>query len=386
MVTSMLRIGIALQLTFLLVYGCGGGDSDNDTSHTAVELQMIATPGDDGVFDPAPVWDAADSLWMSHSSVNWSRDDPLLSQVHTRIAMSQDGGRSWVDTGADPNQSHLIPDFQVTVGSDTYWATWRFEVSRLFHDPFDSDANRRWKILWHRVVAIGDPTPTPLFQNSWIGYSHASSPDGAWSDERKLFTGSLYNGTDMDPILGPAEFPLDTILSNDLGGCTVFTEPGVLARNDGIYISLQCTGDKRIILLRCDRAFSSCAFLGDLLTLSDAALFNHNDHPIDFFSAPELVDTATATYLIVTGVDEGDGTDNRYNGCLVFRVSDLANASIERDAGIPVLVTRVDGSSGSFNGACGYDPRDTADGIIYSEFTPASSPRFHLFSSQVTLP
>ncbi|MES9947226.1 MAG: hypothetical protein ABW080_19935 [Candidatus Thiodiazotropha sp.] len=383
----MLRCIIISLLILLPVYGCGGGgNSNDDTSPTAVELQMIATPGDDGVFDPAPAWDGASTLWMSHSSVNWSNDDPLLSQVHTRIAMSQDGGANWVDVGVDPNRSHLLPDFQATVGTDTFWATWRFEVSRLFHDPYDSDANRRWKMLWHRVVAIGNPAPTPLFQNSWIGYSSAASPDGTWSDERKLFTGSLYNSADMDPIIGPPEFPLDTAFSSDLSGCTVYTEPGVLARDEGIYISLQCTGERKIVLLRCDRGFATCAYLGDLLTADDAAAFSLSDHPIDFYAAPELVDTSTATYLIVTGVEEGVGADIRYNGCLVFRISDLANAVVERSAGLPVLVTRVNGSSGSFNGACGYDLNDSVDGIIYSEFTPDSTPRFHLFSSQVALP
>lgn len=384
---SMLRYDIKPLLILLLVCGCGdGGNSDNNTPHAAVELQMIATPGDDGVFDPAPVWDGVTSLWMSHSSVNWSSDDPALSQVHTRIALSQDGGASWVDTGIDPNHSNLLPDFQVTVGVDMIWATWRFEVSRLFHDPYDRDANRRWKMLWHRVLAIGNPTPTALFQNSWIGYSSAASPVDSWSDERKLFTGLLYNNADMDPIIGPPEFPLNTTFSADLGGCTVITEPGVLARSEGIYISLHCTGEKKIILLRCDRSFSNCDYLGDLLSADDAAAFSRNDQPIDFFSAPELVETTTATYLIVTGVVEESAVDNRYNGCLVFRVSDLANASLDRSGGEPVLVTRVNGSSGSFNGACGYDPYDTVDGIIYSELTPASSPRFHLFSSQVTLP
>ncbi|MES9972420.1 MAG: hypothetical protein ABW092_20495 [Candidatus Thiodiazotropha sp.] len=382
--TKLLRYDIKPLLILLFVYGCGGGGGNDDNpSQTATELQVIATPGDDGIFDPAPTWDGDTTLWMSHSSVNLSSDDPLLFQVHTRIATSQDGGASWVDTGTDPNNASLLPDFQITVGVDTFWATWRFEVSRLFYDPYDSDANRRWKILWHRVVAIGNPTPAALFQNSWIGYSSAASPDGAWHDERKLFTGSLYNSADMDPIIGSPEFPLDTTYNSELGNCTLFTEPGVLARSEGIYISLHCTGENKIVLLRCNRAFSNCEYVGDLLTAADAVPFSLSDQPIDFFSASELVDTATATYLIVTGVVE---TDDRYNGCLVFKVSDLASATLERSGGEPVLVTLVNGNSGSFNGACGYDPHDTADGIIYSEFTPTSSPRFHLFSSHVTLP
>ncbi|MCU7918807.1 MAG: hypothetical protein KZQ95_10670 [Candidatus Thiodiazotropha sp. (ex Epidulcina cf. delphinae)] len=313
-----------------------------------------------------------------------------MSQVRTRIASSQDGGASWVDVGVDPNQSNLLPDFQVTVGAEAVWVTWRFEVSRLFYDPYDTDANQRWKILWHRVAAIGSPDPAALYQNSWIGYSSAATPDGSWHAERKLFTGSLYNSADMDPVIGPPEFPLNTDYSTDLGGCTLFTEPGVLARSDGICISLQCTGERKIVLLRCDRVFSTCDYLGDLLTAADASQFSLNGESLDFIGASELVDTETATYLIVTGVDQvipgADQPTNRYSGCLVFRVSDLDSARVERIAGNPVLIKRVDGSSGSFNGACGYDAQADGSGIIYSEFTPIATPRFHLFSSHVILP
>ncbi|MBU1237688.1 MAG: hypothetical protein KJ634_03620 [Gammaproteobacteria bacterium] len=372
----------AAAILSLLVFGCGGGGSDGgDPAPVASEIQVGATPGDDGVFDPAPARDGSGTLWMSHSSVNWSADDTTLSQVYTRIASSTDSGSTWTDAGVDPN--HRPPDFQV----GSIRVTWRFEVSRLFYDPYDSDASRRWKMLWHRVAAMGSPTPTPLFQNSWIGYSSAAAPDGSWSAERKLFTGSLYNAAEMDVVIGAPEFPLDSQYSADLGGCTVFTEPGVLARSDGIYVSLQCTTAKKIVLLRCDRGFSACDYLGDLLTAADAPQFSQGGEMLDFFGAPELVDTATATYLIVTGVDEiVAGGENRYSGCLAFRIGDLANATVERSGGVPVLVERVSGTSGSFNGACGYDAHATGSGIIYSEFTPSATPRFHLFASHVDLP
>jgi hypothetical protein len=174
--------------------------------------------------------------------------------------------------------------------------------------------------------------------------------------------------------------------SADLGGCTLFTEPGVLARSDGIYVSLQCTGVQKIVLLRCDREFSTCAYLGDLLTASDAPQFSQTGQSINFFGAPELVDTTTATYLIVTGIEDISATQNRYSGCLVFRISDLANAEVERDMGVPVLVDRVDGTSGSFNGACGYDSKAVGSGIIYSELFPSDRPRFRMINSYTTLP
>ncbi len=373
---------MAVILLFF-VSGCGGG---SDTGPVATELQVAATPGGDGIFDPAPASDGSSTLWMSHSSVNWSTDDPTLSKVHTRIASSPDSGVTWTDAGVDPNRSASWPDFVVSNASGNFWATWRFEVSRLFYDPYDADPARRWKMLWHRVLAAGYPVSKNLFLNSWIGYSSAPAPNGNWSAERKLFTGSIYNDTDMDVFIGPPEFPLDVDYSANLGGCSLFTEPGVLARSDGIYISLQCTSDRKIVLVRCDRDFASCDYLGDLLTAGEAAQFSLSGESLDFFGASELVETATATYLIVTGIEDISADENRYSGCLVFRVADLSSATLERNGGEPVLVKQVHGSSGSFNGACGYHAQAGGSGIIYSEYVPNDTPRFHMFSSHIVLP
>jgi hypothetical protein len=382
----MNRISAAFFLALLMLplSSCSGGGSSDGTTLAASEIHVIGSPGSDGVFDPAPMSDGAGNLWMSHSIVRPSPNDAVLGQVRTRIAASGDGGSTWTDAGIDPNNV-ADPDFQVPPGSGP-WVTWRFEVSRLLYDPYDSDATRRWKMLWHRVAAadIGG-RGTPLFQNSWIGLSTAAAPNGTWSAERKLFTGSMYNGTDMNAVIGMPEFPLATQYSGagQLANCTVFTEPGMLARSDGIYVSLQCTGTAaKILLLRCDRAFSACTYLGDLLSGSEAAQFSLSGQALNGFAATELVESGGNTYLIVTGYEPPPDT---YRGCLVFRVSDLATAAVERSGGNPVLVKRIAGTSGSFNGACGYDARATGSGIIYSE-SSISAPHFHLFASHVGLP
>lgn len=359
--------------------GGGGGASDPPaTKAAATELAVAGTPGTGGVFDPAPMSDGTTSLWMSYSMVRPSPNLPAMNQVRTRIASSPDGGRSWTDLGIDPNGLGY-DDFQVPDGSGgAMWATWRYEVSRLLHDP-DDIPNRRWKLLWHRVLAIG---AGPVFQDGWVGLATAPSASGPWSAERKLFTGSAYNSTDMNAFIGAPEFPLAALHPAQLGACPAFTEPGILARNDGIYVSLQCAPVGKILLLRCDRAFSSCAYLGDLLAGSEAAQFSLAGQSLNGFSASELVDVGGTAYLIVTGYEPPPDT---YRGCLVFRIADLATASLERSSGAPVLVKRVAGSSGSFNGACGYHAAASGSGVIYSEFGSAS-PQFHLFRSGVRLP
>lgn len=373
-----MRRFLILAIALASCGGGGGGSASTPAKAAAVELAVAGTPGTNGVFDPAPMSDGTSSLWMSHSMVRPSPNQPAMNQVRTRIASSPDGGRSWTDLGIDPN-GLAYADFQVPDGSGgAMWATWRFEVSRLLHDPDDIPA-RRWKLLWHRVLAI---PAGPIFQDSWVGLATAPAVGGPWSSERKLFTGSAYNSADMDAFIGAPEFPLAALHPAQLGACPVFTEPGMLARSDGIYVSLQCATTGRIVLLRCDRAFTSCAFLGDLLGGGEAAQFSLPGQALNGFSAPELVDAGGTAYLIVTGYEPPPDT---YRGCLVFRIADLATATLERSGGVPVLVKRVAGSSGSFNGACGYHAAASGSGIIYSEFGSAS-PQFHLFRSGIRLP
>jgi hypothetical protein len=366
-------------LLVALAASCGGGGNSAAPQPTPVaEISIAGTPGSNGVFDPAPMSDGAGNLWMSYSMVRPSSNLASMNQVRTRVASSPDKGVTWTDIGVDPN-NQATADFEVPDGSGgRMWATWRFEVSRLLYDP-DDVVDRRWKMLWHRVLAIG---AGPIFQDGWIGLATAPAPGGPWSAERKLFTGSAYNSADMDAFIGAPEFPLATLSSAQLGGCAVPTESGMLARADGIYVSLQCAPAGKIVLLRCDRAFSTCAYLGDLLAASEAAQFSLAGQSLTGFSASELVEVGGTTYLIVTGYEPPPDT---YRGCLVFRVADLATASVERNAGTPTLVKRVAGTPANFNGACGYHPGASGSGIVYSEYTDAQ-PQFHLFASHVNLP
>lgn len=372
------RYGIVLLLGAWLGSCGGGGGSSTQPLAGAAEISVAGTPGSNGVFDPAPMADASGNLWMSHSSVQPSSNQPTMNRVRTRIASSADRGGTWTDIGVDPN-GLATADFAVPDGSGgAMWATWRFEVSRLLFDPDDIPA-RRWKMLWHRVLAIN---AGPIFQNSWVGLATAPTPGGPWSAERKLFTGTAYNATDMDAFIGAPEFPLAALHPAQLGGCIVFTEPGMLARNDGIYVSLQCATVGKVILLRCDRTFSSCDYRGDLLAAGEAAQFSQSGQALNGFAASELVDVGGTPYLIVTGYEPPPDT---YRGCLVFRIADLGTAAVERNAGNPVLVKRVAGTAGSFNGACGYHPAADGSGIIYSEYTSATQ-KFHLFASRINLP
>ncbi|MBI5891671.1 MAG: hypothetical protein HZB47_13570 [Nitrosomonadales bacterium] len=367
-----------------LLSACGSGSSNELPTPpvAATALSVSGVVATNGVFDTSPRSDGAGNLWMSYSTVNYSANDAALTEVRTRIASSADGGSTWTDAGIDPN-NNSSPDLQIPNPSGgTLWADWHYEVSSLLYDPDDADASRRWKMLWHRMLYFETGgNSVPSIDNSWIGLSAASSPSGPWSAERKLFVGSSYAST-ADTFVGAPEIRLNT-LDAALSGCAAFTEPGMLAKSDGIHVSLQCAGSpQKIIGLRCDRAFANCVYLGDFLAGAEAAQFSQSGQALNGFAATEMVTAGGNDYLIVTPYEPPPDT---YRGCLAFRISNLATATLYRSNGVPMPAKRISGSSGSFNGACGYDPGATGSGIIYSEYN-ATAPNFRLFASHIALP
>jgi hypothetical protein len=371
-----------------ILYSCGGasGSTASPNAAGATAITVSGTPATHGTFDASPKSDQSGGLWMSYSAVTQSTNDPVLGEVRTRIAVSRDAGATWTDLGIDPNAMSnadlLVPN---PGGTGSVWAVWRFEVSSLLYDAYDADATRRWKLLWHRYVTLDlGGKAIQAFSDGWIGLTTAPSPDGPWSAERKLFTGSSYDNT-INAFIGAPEFPLASTYSapGQLGACAVFTEPGMLARADGIYISLQCAGSQnKIVGLRCDRGFASCAYVGDFLAGSEAAQFSQSGQSLSGFAASELVASAGNTYLIVTPYEQSEAL---YRGCLAFQVGDLSTATILRSGGKPVPVARIYGTSGSFNGACGYDPAANGSGIIFGEYN-STMPNFRLYASHITLP
>lgn len=328
---------------------------------------------------------------MSYSTVNVATNDPAILVVSTRLASSLDAGQTWSDAGISPNATS---ELLISPGAPTpdYWAVWRHEVSRLVYDPFDNDTNRRWKLMWHRYLAAhlpGTSEATRQFRHGWMSYATAATPSGPWT-ERKLFVGSGYDASN-DVTIGPPEYDLST-LDAGLSDCQLFTEPGMLVKSaavpsgSNVYVSLHCAGTThKIVLLRCTGSFApnNCAYLGDLLTAAEAQQFAPLGETYVAFSASELVSAGGRDYLIVSPMSP----DDLYLGCLVFEIQDLDTAALIRNAGDPVLVKRIGGSSTSgFHGACGYTPAATASGIIYGKASATQSPAFQLFKSGKHLP
>ncbi len=358
---TLLSLATAFALT-----SCAVIEDIIDPPATDNEIRFEGIGEDEGIFDPSLAEDPDnDRIWMAYSEVSTSTAIQENGAISTRLAYSNDKGATWTDAGLVINPA---ADSTGADAPDGLSGTWVHEVSALVHDP-GAPQDERWKIAWHRYLWVdGDRR----FEHGWIATRTAPAPEGPWSDEVKLFTGSLYDVAN-DDLTGAPLVRLDE-LDDDLQGCLAFTEPGLLATADALYMSLSCAtgGDGGVVLLRWSHPDGPWEYRGTLLDdATDGDAFGY-----DGFTASELVQDSGKTYLIATP-RQGDN----YRGCMVFEVEDLDAAALRRSEGKPDAVLTVSGSDGSFNGACGYTGAATVSGVIYGEVFPLGTPRFRLFES-----
>ncbi len=341
-------------------------------SFSPIGISGIAV--DEGNFDPGPTQAADDTLWMSYSHVAIAPAGN--KQIETRLAVSNDAGLSWQDQGVSVNTpSSLLFAPPNNINAIAH------EVSRLIYNPYAASVGADpWILLWHRYLSVyNGVTDIRLFEHGWIGLKSGSSPI-LLSNERKLFTGNLYNSINNGDPLGVPEYPLDVLYPAMLGSCLVFSEPGLLPQPDGVYISMLCSEGidaGKNILLRCDHAMNNCVYRGELINNSEAASFG----AFDGFSGSELVAVGYRNYLIVTPVSNPGGI---YRGCIAFEITNLSNASLKRSNGVAEALLTLP-PQGDFNGACAYHETLSGSGIMMSQAFISESPTFRLFASGVAI-
>ena len=379
MMNGSLRLAVWDSLILMSWAGCGGpsGGPPQLPPVATAGLTLISLPGvavDQGNFDPAPTLDAGGMVWMSYSHV--SIPPSGIKLIETRLATTADGGLNWQDSGILVNEATSL-----TLPAPNDVNAIANEVSRLVYNPFAVAAGADpWIVLWHRYLSVFNGIDTlRLFQHGcWIGMKSGATAT-TLGNERKLFTGFGYDPINNSDPLGAPEYPLDVLEPAAMGDCLIFTEPGVLTKNSGVYVSLLCakaTPPGKIVLLRCGHDLGNCTYLGDLIDGSEANTVNA---AYDGFSASELVSVNGQDYLIVSPTS-GD----LYRGCVAYRITDLDNAVIERNAGVPVASLIIP-QRGDFNGACGYVAELSGSGIMISEAFFTAAPTFRLFATDEQL-
>jgi hypothetical protein len=341
----------ALLLGWLLAWpGCASHASVHVVTRRAVDL----TSGILGAFDPslagAP---CSDEVWMSYSEAAPSAMWPQNPEINQRLAYSPDAGRTYIDTGVVINDAESV---SLPAAPPLDAGTWVYETSDLLFDPY-APVGARWKIMFHRYLWVDG---VQKFAHGWIGYREASSPLGPWSAERKLFVGFVYDASN-DAIIGPPEV-YGSASHADLAACGTFTEPGLLARPDGVYVALYCAAATiaggKIVLFKQARNTDQWTYVGTMLrNQSDAPALGYSG-----FSAAELFSRGPDLYLTVSPTGAADD----YQGCLIMNVTNLSAAAVMRVAGTPQIALRHIGAT-PFNGACSYTGGASGSGIVYFE-------------------
>lgn len=358
---------------------------------TIISLPPVSTWG---VFDPSEADTApGQRAWMSYSAVDPSPTWPAKRIVTTRLAYSDDMGATWTDMGTRVNDISEIPGLKAR--------TWFSEVSSLVFDPY-APPQEQWKLFWHHYLAVNEVGQN---QNSWIGYKSADSPQAlAGAKEIKLFGALGYDAVNDDPqskthppVGGPPVVEIYNLHHSDRT-CVALTEPGAMATQSGLYISLVCYvprvqhfigllgmglfGQKgHVITLKCDNPCNPVSpaawrYVSTMLTDKDAKSVGYKE-----YSAPDLFSQDGSAYLMVSPTSDEPG-EGSYNGCDIYRFSSLETGTLEKDdRGKPRIIGKVQGNPNTFNGACTYRTAVAASGFLYSELKLKRRPFFQIFQT-----
>ncbi len=379
----------------LFAAGCGGAGSVAETSPAPERITIAGngTQGAHGIFDPSIALDPATGrLWMSYSSVDPSVSWPTQNHdvVSTRLAYSDDNGKIWTGSSSG-GLINSFADVNIALAPPNDAGTWINEVSQLIYDP-GADATQKWKLLWHHYLVINNDR---RFEHGWIAMKTAATPEGlATATEVKLFAGATYDagndtagGGSQSPLGGAPKIQLDTAVNAALNAC-LFTEPGMYATSGALYVTLHCVKsslpiEHLTVLLKCTspcnaESAASWSYLGTVLNDSNAAALGFDTG----FSAPGIFESGGSVYLISTPVQtSGALWHDYYSGCRLYRFTNIDAAQLQLSGTQPALIASVDGTSGSFNGACAYQASSNQSGVLYSELLLTASDKFRMYMS-----
>ncbi|MBX7097636.1 MAG: hypothetical protein K1X89_07990 [Myxococcaceae bacterium] len=315
------------------------------TTVLASDAGRLTVDGDlgssEGIFDPALVF-ALDAGVLAYSSVK------SLGDIHTRVAVSADHGRTWA-LAADVNRTQAATlastDAKECPGGSCS-GTVIHEVSSVVFDGDEPDAQRRWKLVSHRYLVKADGTL--LYQYGNLALATAPAPQGPWSEATTLIgwpSPTAFSSADAGT--------LSTSLAG-LEDCLVLTEPDLLWRPDaGLDLAAGCVTSGgggphiRIELLHSDDHAATFRRVGTLVRPEDVACFFAPGTAVNV-NAPDLFVWGGATYVSATPDVVGRG----YRGCVVFQLAGPGTAALRQDGGQAARLHQLTVDDGRFSGAC----------------------------------
>jgi hypothetical protein len=321
-----------------------------------------------GIYDPSVAYTADGSVgWLAYSSITGDFK-PVGPYVNTHLARSTDGGAHWqfveaLNTATDATV--------VTDDGKRLSGVWRYEVPSLVHDPTDPDAGARWKLFAHRYFWTARQDRMVAY--GWITLRTAADPGGEWSAELPLF------GAGERPLAPYHHAHVDVnTLDNSLRGTLAYTEPGALANDDRLYLSLTALKPSLwgplhdIILLASDDHGKSWRFISTLLTRKDAVATG-----CEFFDGSSLAEDDGRFFLLAAPMLRK--TNEVHLGTVAIELESLANGILKRDAQHALVIAAYFAPqpgifSGPGAGQSTYDSRNNSGGLLMPQFNLRAYP------------
>jgi len=349
-------------------------------------IKIIGEAANKGVFDPAIEYNTDGAVgWMIYSALESPVDTPanvpIPKYVHTHLARTTDGGKTWTFVGRI-NES--VEDTVVLKGR-TISGVWWHEVPTLVHDP--DDRGREWKLFWHKYFAIPkfyfDFPVLPklnllrIKEYMWIACKAAASPEELAAAEETALFGS---GQFPLPPYG-AVHDLDK-LHPDLRKNNWYSEPGSLYKGGVLYLSLSggAVGDvrrHRTFLLSSHDHGRTWQYTRMLTDARDAS-----DYGCKILTGSSLVEEKDRVYLLISPV----GHNGMYRGAYIFAFDDIGRGTLRRDDHgklIPIKYLKRSLFGPWHAGQGDYDEHNVYGGIVIPQADVFSAPAMgQIFSTR----
>jgi hypothetical protein len=329
-----------------------------------------------GIYDPSAAYTADGSIgWLAYSSVTGDFK-PVGPFVNTHLARSTDGGAHWQFVKALNTAAFAT---LVTADSKTLSGAWRYEVPSLVHDPADPDAGTRWKIFVHRYFWTAQQDR--MIGYGWIALRTAADPAGEWSTEVPLF------GAGVRPLAPHHRTRIDlNALDDSLHSTLAYTEPGALAHDGVLYLSLTALKPRPggplhdIVLAASDDHGKSWRFVSTLLTRDDARAAG-----CEYFDGSSLAEDDGRFFLLAAPMVQNK--NEVHYGTVAIEFESLGKGILKRDAHHAAVIAAYFAPqpgifSGPGAGQSTFDSHNRNGGLIIPQFNVRAYPEvFQIFQT-----